>query len=318
MVYVKQNIMKKLLTLLLLIAGLGSIAQQDVLYSQYMFNMMVINPAYSGSREVLSATLVNRYQWVGFEGAPKTLTAGVNTPLRNESIALGLCLYYYTLGPMQNWGMLTNYTYRLRFGEYKVLSFGIDVGIRKLIIDWDKVKTYDDDDETITCHSGSALQPDFNFGIYFDASRFYIGLSSKHLFEHAMTAKYNNGYYSISTLARHFYLIGGCAFRVSQNLVFRPSTLVKFTLNAPVNIDVNLSVLMSNILWLGISYRTQRNALVFLTEIKIGEKFRMGYSYDTYISKFSGQSQGSHEIMLNYEFDIYKLRLMRDVDVRYF
>ena len=310
--------MKKLLTLLLLIAGLGSVAQQDALYSQYMFNMMVINPAYSGSRDVLSTTLVNRYQWVGFEGAPRTLSLSANTPLRNENIALGLYFYNNSLGPMRDWGIVTNYAYRLMLGESNVLSFGVDVGIRKLIIDWDQITARDEDDESIIDQPESQLKPDANFGIYFYGPQFYVGVSSKHLFENSLDAEDVNGSYTITTLARHFYFVGGYAYPVSQNFVLKPSTLVKYTINAPIQVDVNVSGLISNVLWLGISYRTKRNALVFLTEVNIGKNFRLGYSYDTYISQFSGQSQGSHEVMLNYEFDIYQLRMMRDVDVRYF
>ena len=310
--------MKKLLTFLLLLAGLGSLAQQDALYSQYMFNMLVINPGYSGSRGVLSTTLVNRYQWVGFDGAPQTLSVSTNTPLRNEKIALGLYFYNDKLGPIRNWGIVTNYAYRLLFGDDKVLSFGLDIGIRKQYIDWDKTTAYNPNDITTMDRPESKVRPDANFGIYFYADKYYVGISSKHLFENSMTVEDIDGTYTFVALARHFYFVAGYAIPVADFLVLKPSTLVKYTLNAPLNVDVSLTALISNVLDIGVSYRTNRNAVVFLAAVNIARKFRLGYSYDTYISQFSGQSQGSHEIMLNYEFDIYKLRLMRDVDVRYF
>jgi type IX secretion system PorP/SprF family membrane protein len=297
---------------------LDCLGQHDPLYSQYMFNLMAVNPAYAGSRDLLSLQLVNRYQWVGLEGAPKTLSAGISSPLRNKKIALGLYIYYNTLGPMQNWGVLTNYTYSLKVGEDKSLSFGIDGGIRKLDIDWNIISPQDQDDESIIGRPEYALQPDFNFGIFFNAEQYCFGLSMKHLFEHALNVEYNNGIYTIASLARHFYLIGSYALPTGKNLVLKPSLLIKYTMNIPWQFDISMSALIAGRLWIGLSYRTIRNTLVFFTEIYAGKNFQIGYSYDTYISKFSGHSQGSHELMLNWAFDIFKVRLMHEVEVRYF
>ncbi len=310
--------MKKILTFLLLIAGLNSLAQQDALYSQYMFNMLVINPAYSGSRDVLSATLDDRYQWVGFPGAPQTLTFAAHTPLRNEKLALGMYIYSDKQGPLHDDGLDLNYAYRILFGENKRLAFGIDLGLHKMHIDWDKTNPYSDNDIAFADRIEGKIKPDANLGIYFYSDNYYIGISSKHLFENTMTVGDISGSYTFTTLARHFYLMGGYAFPVNTWLVLKPSVLMKYTAVAPMNIDFTASALFGNIFWLGISYRTQRNAIVFLAEFNIGQHLRLGYSYDTYISKFAGQSQGSHEFMLNYEFNIYQSKSSSDLKRRYF
>jgi type IX secretion system PorP/SprF family membrane protein len=310
--------MKKLLISIFVLGSIGLYAQQDALYSQYMFNMLVINPAYSGSRGVMSTTASYRYQWVDVPGAPRTLSVSTHTPLRKEQIALGMYFYTDELGPLNDWGIVTNYAYRVMFGENKTLSFGLDLGLHKMNIDWSEANPADEDDYMIGRSEDSKIKPDANFGIYFYSDQYFVGASSKHLFENSMTIEDVTGNYTFKTLARHFYLTGGGAIPVNDWLVFKPSTLIKFTANAPINIDVNASFLFSEIFWLGVSYRTQRNALVFLTEIDIGRSFRIGYSYDTYISKFSGQNKGSHEIMLNYEFDIYNIRMLKDLNIRYF
>jgi len=310
--------MKKLLTWMLLVAGLQTLAQQDALFSQYMFNMLVINPAYSGSRDVLSATLDDRYQWIGFPGAPQTLTFSAHTPLRNQRLAVGMYLYSDKLGPLRDDGLDLNYAYRILFGEFTRLAFGIDLGIHKMHIDWDKANPYSDNDIAFANRVEGKIKPDANFGIYFYSTNYYVGVSSKHLFENTMTVDDIQGSYTFTTLARHFYAMGGYAFPVNEWLVLKPSVLLKYTAHAPMNVDLTASALFTNLFWLGVSYRTERNAIVFLTEFNIGQHLRLGYSYDTYISKFAGQSQGSHEFMLNYEIDLYQLRLLRDLNVRYF
>jgi len=310
--------MKRIFTVLLLVAGLNSLAQQDALYSQYMFNMLVINPAYAGSRDMLSATVVDRYQWIGFDGAPQTLTASVHTPLRNDRIALGLYFYTDKTGPLRDNGFVTNYAYRLHMGKENNLAFGIDFGIHKMSINWDKANPYTESDLAFAQQEEGKLKPDANFGICYYGKQFYIGLSSRHLFENTMTVDDISGSYTFRTLARHFYLMGGYAFTMNDWLVLKPSAMIKYTAQAPMNVDFNVSGFLANLFWLGVSYRTQRNAIVFMTEFNIGEHFRIGYSYDTYISKFSGQSQGSHEFMLNYEIDLFQTRLIRDLNPGYF
>lgn len=310
--------MRKLFILIFGLAGLGALAQQDALYSQYMFNMLVINPAYSGSRDVLSTTACYRYQWVDVPGAPRTLTLSAHTPLRNERVALGLYVYNDEVGPLGDWGVITNYAYHLPVGEEMFLSFGLDFGIHKMSIDWSEANPADEDDYMIGNSEDGKIKPDANFGLYFYSEQFFVGVSSKHLFENSMTVDDVSGTYTFKSLARHFYLTGGVALPLGDFMVFKPSALLKYTVNAPINVDISTSFLFSKWFWLGASYRTQRNALVFFTEINLGSSLRLGYSYDTYISKFKGYNKGSHEIMLNYEFDLFQNRIMRDLDVRYF
>ena len=310
--------MKKLLLFFFTLPGLGVFAQQDALFSQYLFNMLVINPGYSGSRNVLSTTACYRYQWVDVPGAPRTLTVSAHTPLRNKNFALGLYAFNDELGPLSDWGITGNFAYRIFFNDNNTLAFGIDAGIHRMTVDWSEANPYHPDDPAIHNLESGRVKPDANFGIYYFTDRYFIGASSKHLFESTMTVEDVGGNYSFKALARHFYLTAGVAFPIGNFLVIKPSALLKYTLNAPINLDVSTSFLISKLFWLGASYRTKDNAVVFFTEINLSNGFRLGYSYDMSISKFSGYNKGSHEIMLNYEFDIYNRRVIRDLQAPYF
>ncbi|RLD34149.1 MAG: hypothetical protein DRI72_03485 [Bacteroidetes bacterium] len=296
-------------TLLITMLGLGAFAQQDALFSQYMFNKLIINPAYAGSRDGLSMTLVGRRQWVGIEGAPQTLTFSIQSPLKNDNLGLGLYFYTDILGPYQSSGVIGSFAYRLKLGR-GYLAFGLQGGIKYTTFDINKITVPDESDALLTNGYSKKFVPDANFGIYYNTNRFYVGLSSKHLFESEYGYIENSNDESVyGTLIRHFYAMAGVAIPLSESLVLRPSTLVKFTPNAPVQVDLNASLLIKNTLWLGVSYRTKK-AVVLLAEVVIGEKLRIGYSYDIYMNEIQQYNSGSHEIMLEYNIPIIKNRML--------
>ena len=295
----------------------SAFAQRDALYSQFMFNRLIINPAYSGSRDALTMTLLNRYQWVGFgDGAPRTLTFSAHTPLRNEKIALGMYAYADQTGPFTDVGFMANYAFRIRIYN-GFLSLGLQAGFNQVNIDWDKFNAKNIDDPILVQRPDNKLQPDANFGIYYYTKNYYVGLSSKQLFE-SQYGKVDAGEGSdtYGRLARHFYGMAGYAFPFSDKIVFRPGLMVKFTDNAPLNYDLNASFLFNDLIWLGASYRTNynaittKNALVFMVELNLTKNWRLGYSYDVYLSEIRLHNQGSHEIMISYETNIFQPRVL--------
>ncbi|GAB1404059.1 type IX secretion system membrane protein PorP/SprF [Lentimicrobium sp.] len=306
----------------LLIIGLFLItftisAQRDALYSQFMFNRQVINPAYSGSRDVLTLTLLNRYQMVGFgAGTPRTLTFSAHTPLRNEHIALGMYVYADQSGPFTDVGFMGNYAYRVRLLN-GILSLGLQAGFNQVNIDWNSLSIRDGDDEALMNRPKNKLQPDANFGIYYYTKHWYLGVSSKQLFESQYgKVDFENGLTAYASLARHFYGIAGAAIPLSDAVVFRPGMMFKYTENAPLNMDLNASFLLMNRIWLGASYRTNRNAvtsknaIVFMVELNLTDNWRLGYSYDSYMNELKTHTQGSHEIMISYDVNLFKPRLL--------
>lgn len=292
-----------------------SFAQRDALYSQFMFNRLIINPAYSGSRDALTLTLLNRYQWIGFDGGPKTFTFSAHTPLRNEKVALGMYVYSDKSGPFNDIGFMGNYAYRVRIYN-GTLSLGLQAGFNQVSVDWDALNAKDIADPTLVKRPETRLKPDANFGVYYYTKSYYLGISSKQLFETQYGKVVNGEQSTYGRLARHFYGMAGFAIPFSPSVVFRPGLMFKYTSNAPLNYDVNASFLFGDFIWLGASYRTNynavtnKNALVFMVEMNLTKNWRLGYSYDAYLSDIRLYNDGSHELMISYEANIFKPRVL--------
>jgi type IX secretion system PorP/SprF family membrane protein len=301
--------MKKYFFFLLITSlSMVSMAQQDALYSQYMFNKLVLNPAYAGTRDALSLTMVGRQQWVGLEGAPSTVSFTAHSPLKNDRIGLGLYVYTDALGPMQTYGVISAYSYKVRIGPGR-LSFGLQFGVKHLSIDWQKVTMPDQNDVAYFGQSGDNTVLDANFGMYYYTKNYYIGFASKHLFEQQIGTLELQDDMVYATLLRHFYGMGGVAIPLNENLVLKPSMLIKYVKNAPVQADFNANLLIYKKLWVGVSYRTEKTA-VFLAELLVNDRLRVGYSYDIFLNKLRVTNRGSHEILVGFDFPVFKRRML--------
>ncbi|MEI6124855.1 MAG: type IX secretion system membrane protein PorP/SprF [Bacteroidota bacterium] len=299
--------MKKLLISVILLISMSSYAQQDPLFSQYMFNKLAINPAYAGSTEMLSIDLLSRYQWVGIKGAPKTITLSLHSPLRNNHMGLGLYLYGDFVGPTVTYGLMGSYAYRMRLGKGK-LCLGLQVGIKYFSFDWQKINVQDPD-YVFGQQQTKKFTPDANFGIYYYSKKFFAGLSTKDLFQNASGMSTVDGKNTYTKLLRHFYGMAGVNIPISDKVSFRPSVLAKYVAHAPVQCDINVSFMFNNLFWIGASYRTEK-AVVLLTEFHLGKKLRVGYSYDMYLGKLMAVNKGSHEIRLGLDFDVFNSRML--------
>jgi type IX secretion system PorP/SprF family membrane protein len=299
--------MKKILISLIMFVSISAYAQQDPLFSQYMFNKLAVNPAYAGSTEMLTADILSRYQWVGIKGAPRSYTVSLHSPLRNNHMGLGLYLYGDILGPTETYGLMGSYAYRIKVGNGK-LCFGLQVGFKYSMFNMDKIKVQDPD----FVYSGQDVKkfiPDANFGIYYYSKKWFAGISSKQLFQNQSGLTSVNGQNTYTKLLRHFYGMGGVAIPVSDKVIFRPSVLAKFVPHAPLQCDFNASFVFNNIFWIGASYRTEK-AVVFMTEFHVTKNLRIGYSYDMYLNKLMTVNKGSHEIRLGLDFDIFRSRML--------
>jgi len=309
--------MKSVLAIALFVISAVTYGQQDPLYTQYMYNKLAINPGYAGSHELFSIEALTRIQWVGMEGSPRTTSLSLHTPLRNPHIALGLYVYTDRLGPTVDYGIMGNFTYRIIFKNSK-LSFGVNAGFKYYNIDFESLEAKDPGDIELINKVKNRAVPDVDFGIYYYTPKFYVGLSSKHLLQNQMSVSSSpapDTKSSFSKLKRHFYGIGGAAFPLSKDLVFMPSLLVKLVEGAPVQLDVNTSFLILDVLTLGASYRTNA-ALAFLVSVNITRNLSIGYSYDIWFNRLQGYNKGSHEIRVGYDFNPF--RNSRMLTPRYF
>jgi type IX secretion system PorP/SprF family membrane protein len=302
----KQHWMKKIILAFFLFCNIAVFAQQDPLFTQYMFNKLLVNPAYAGSKELFSIDLLNRTQWVNIDGAPETFTLSAHTAMKNKNVGLGFYFSRDVLGPTTDQSFMGTYAYRLYFGRSS-LAFGLQFGIKYFDFNWAAIKTrYPDDlfDPQALRH----ITPDANFGIYYQSSRMFLGVSSKQLMQNNYGLATKDGKTSFSKLTRHFYMMGGMALPIDQSIIFRPSILAKYTPMAPLQVDLNASLLFSNILWVGASFRTG-NAVTLMTEIILTDRLKFGYSYDIYLNELQPYNYGSHEFRLGFEFPLYESRM---------
>lgn len=303
----EKNIsMKQFLTVLLLVISFSAFGQQDPLFSQYMFNKLLVNPAYAGSRENLSIDILDRYQWVGIEGAPNTITLAAHSLLESKKVGLGLYVFRDELGPTINQGIMGTYAYRIqtRRGWF---SFGIQGGIKYFNFDWNAINTRDPD-YMFYPQDVEKITPDVNLGIYYQTPKFFAGLSSKQLLENEYGVGELDGNTTFARLARHYYAMAGFAFPLNDKIIFRPSMLGKFVRNAPLQMDFNASFLFNDLFWVGASFRTEK-AVVFLTEFRVTDFMRVGYSFDLYLNELQLHNKGSHEFRLGFDIATRKSRM---------
>lgn len=290
--------------LFVLICSLGWVhegrAQQDALYSQYMFSTFSINPAFAGTKESTSGLLLYRTQWTGIEGAPQSGAFSVHTPFKQKNFALGLNAARESIGPTDNTAAFLTYAYHLNLGAGR-LSLGLRGGAYRSSFNANELN-YREPDRYSGAGTVSNMVPSFDFGAYYFTDRFYAGLSATHLTQRELEYDLPDGA-GFMELQRHYMATSGYAFQLSPNLIFRPSTLVKYTRAAPFNVDLNASFLIHEFLWLGASYRSDKS-LVFISEFNITDYLRAGYSFDYGLNRLQDHHNGSHEIFVGFDLNL--------------
>ncbi len=275
--------------------ALAGFAQQQAMYTQYMFNGLAINPAYAGSHESLTLTALGREQWVGFEGAPSSQTFTAHAPLRNDKIALGLLLTRDEIGITKQQGAYAIYAYRIRMVK-GTLSAGLQAGFNNYRAAFSQVKVRQDDG-SFSIDDLQGFLPNFGTGVYYNTQRFYVGFSLPQL----LTNPYPGHDGSRAQQYRHWFLTSGYVFDLNQDLKLKPNVLVKAVEGAPLELDLNANLLIRELIWLGVSYRSL-DAISGLFELQATPRFRIGYAYDYTLTDIQQFNTGSHELMLNYRF----------------
>jgi len=293
--------MKKIIfTTVLALSSLLLFAQQEVMVSQYMFNGLFINPAYAGSHKYFSASLLHRNQWVDFDGAPKTFLFALDGPIANEKMGLGFIVAHDQIGVTTQTDINANYAYHLKLGSGN-LSFGLKGGISNYSYKTEELKVWDDNDEVLVADQKNSFVPKFGGGIYYYSDRWYAGVSIPTLLAYQNDKDFNVNIDQSSFLRKHFLINGGYVFELNDKLKLKPSTLIKYVKEAPVEVDINLSLFYDETIWFGISYRTS-DAIIAIIEYQANKRFRVGYSYDFTLTEIGNYSTGSHEIMIGYDF----------------
>lgn len=310
----KLNIAKGLGILVLIIITNTCFAQQDPMYTQYMFNTQTINPAYAGTWESIGFMALARQQWIGLDGAPSTYTFSFQSPLRKEEIALGLNILNDKVGLEKRFSVFGDYSYLLKINKQTNLRLGLKAGFTNYSNNLQAYHLYPDGltDLLFQGEIGTRFMPNFGIGAFLHSKTYYIGLSVPKLVHNEFQNNYNN--FSTQAELRHFFLIGGLVVNLNEDIKFKPTFLAKATAAAPVEFDFSANLLIKEKIWLGTMYRTG-DAFGFIAQWIFDKKLRIGYAIDFTTTKLHNYQNGTHEIMVSYE-----LRLMKEkfVSPRYF
>lgn len=286
--------------------------QHTPLTSQYLFNGLVINPAYAGSRDVLSGTLTHRQQWVGFEGAPVTQTLSIHAPLVRSKVGLGLMLYNDRIGVTNETGVLSNYAYRIRMPKGK-LAFGFGAGFSVLRANWNEVALQQGDDAAFNGVTRGAIRPNFSGGMLYHTKTWFAGASIPFLLTHRYDLVNRGFRFNQEKVDLQPMLTGGYVFTLNPDLKLKPTTLLRYRLDSGLQGDISSNVIYRDKIWLGLSYRTG-DAVIGMVEVLPTPQWRLGYAYDAGFSAINPYHHGSHELLVQYEFG-YRIRVR---DPRYF
>ena len=301
--------MKRIIIILvMLILGVqNSKAQQMPQFTQYMYNTIAINPAYAGSREVLSIVAMGRNQWTGFNGGPQTQTLSIHSPLRNEKIGLGLSLINDKAGYEDFTYVYGNFSYTIDLGERTKLAFGIDAGATSYKISDELYNGVVTGNDPYFNERLDRWNPNFGAGLLFHSDKWFAGFSIPRMINNDGNSE--SEYKSLEQI--HYFLIAGYVFDLSKSVKFKPSILAKYTDDAPASIDFTANFLFNEKFWLGASYRSNGKQAAFgaLVDFQVTQQFRIGYTYELPTGEIRPYTSGSQEILLMYEFKFTKKNL---------
>lgn len=284
-------------------------AQQQATFSQYMFNGLAINPAYAGTHEALSASLLTRFQNVGLQGAPTTQTFSIHSPLVNQRMAVGFMVVHDKIGVIGQTGVSGVYAYRIPMNDDATLSFGLQAGLGMYNAQYSQLDVYQID--ALFADDIRQTRPNFGAGIFYNHTDWFVGFSMPHMMNNVFSRGANLNTIKQST---PLILTGGYVYTINPMLQVKPNFLFKIVDGRPVELDLNANILFDEVIWFGLSYKFS-TALTMLTELQITDQFRFGYSYSVTMGPIRTAELGSHEILLNYRF---KFNMKGIVSPRYF
>lgn len=283
-------------------------AQQDVMYTQYMFNTLAINPAYAGSRNVTSATALYRNQWTGIDGAPKTGTITLDAPILNKRLGIGVQFITDKLGITQTNGGVLSAAYRIRM-DRGTLAFGIQGNISQYRADYTSVSLNSSGYDPAFSENINKILFNFGTGVYYNSDKFYIGLSAQDLISNKLSSYESPNSNLQSTQSLHLFLSSGYVFTMSEDFKLKPSFLIKGVKGAPLEADLNGTLWIKDVIGIGAQYRTSAD-IAGMIELQASPQIRIGYSYDYSTTNLKSFNSGSHEIMIRYEFGFERGKIL--------
>ncbi len=289
-------------------------AQQEPIYSQYIFNGLVMNPAFAGYKETLNFQTFYRDQWTNLQGSPKTFSASVDGSFSENRMGLGIDFLSDAIGLQKTQSAYLSYAYRLKFNESSKLSLGLSIGIIQNSLSGNLFDPTDPVDPILNTYANKVIKPDMKAGLLYASDHVFASLSFTNLLSNIIPAQSSTLYIKSTP---HGYLSAGVIYPITNFLKIKPSFLLRGDFNSPLTSDLNGFLIFENKFWAGFSYRNgiqfgkqgnlstnlpTNNAMVFLLDYYISPQLRIGYSYDYATTSLQKVSGGSHEISIGYTF----------------
>jgi len=312
--------MKRLAYIVILLSGflLESYSQQAPVYSQYMLNGFLMNPAMAGSEGYSAVNLTVREQWIGFQDAPSTYALSFQTRIMREShisratsprrrnrlayrggrVGLGGYVFNHRNGAVDRTGVRLTYAYHIEMDESQ-LSFGLSMVGYQYRVDKDRVTLESPDTDALWLNlQQSVFIPDADAGIYYTSKIIWAGFSVDQLFESAL--KFGDKGYDELTMERNYHLMGGYDFIIDKDWTVSPSTHIKIAENGKVQADISGKVYYKQDYWAGLSYRTG-HSLIIGGGVSV-DRLVFGYSFDIGLNSIMKHSYGTHEFIVITKF----------------
>ena len=273
--------------------------QQDPQYTQYMYNMNVLNPAYAGSQGTLSIGLLGRTQWVGINGAPQTLTTAIHAPLGNR-VGMGLSVIADQIGPVKEQNAYVDVSYTMETSYEGRLAFGLKGGVTFQNIS--KNLFYPDNEDILIDAAPNKTMPNFGAGVFYYTNKYYLGLSMPNILKSRHYLK-ESGVLTKATEKMHVFLTSGYVFDLNPDLKLKPSVMLKAVNGAPLSIDLSANALIRDKFEVGLSWR-EGDSVSGMVNFLFTPTLRVGYAYDYTLTNLSMFNSGSHEVFILYNLDL--------------
>lgn len=278
--------------------------QQKAMYTQYLFNGLAINPAYSATDEALTVTMLARQQWAGLQGAPNTQTFSIHSPVKESNTSIGAFLMRDNIGEVltETGGYLT-LAQRIEVGEQAYLAVGFNGGISHNRANYSDnyINSPNSVDDPVF-QNQNEMRANFGVGVMFFSPKFYVGVSSPHFYYRDFASLGREA--PTTTGYRPQYLLqAGYVATLSDNFKFKPNFLIKYVNGSPVQFDINANLLIKETIWVGASYRSA-DSFDAIAQIYLSNSIALGYSYDFANTALARVQTGSHEVMLQFRLPV--------------
>jgi len=301
-----DKVRKALLALLILIGPLYTVGQQDPMYTQYIFNLQTVNPAYTGSWQTMGFMALSRQQWVGFTGHPTTQTFSFQTPFMSQNVGIGFNAMLDKLGSERRLMVNLDYSYRVKLNEKASLRFGIKGGFTNYSNDLNSLHPDPDGvpDQVLMGVVENKLMANVGVGLFLSSQKYYLSLSLPRLVQNRLLRNTGNSL-KLSDEVRQYYFAGGMVFSLSDNVKFKPTFMTIATVGSPFQYDISANFLLAEKFWIGGMYRSG-DAFGAIVQWIINGKFRIGYAADFTLSDLKHYHKGVHEVMISYEISFVR------------